>query len=220
MSIPSDRQRERTRMVELQIAARGVKDPRVLAAMERIPREAFLPSEEAGRAYEDRAVPIGPGQTISQPYMVARMTEELRLTGAEKVLEIGTGSGYQTAVLAELAREVFTIERVPASAGRARDVLARLGHTNVRLKTGDGSLGWPEHAPFDRILVTAGAPDIPPSLVAQLAPGGILVVPVGDERSQMLVSVSKAADGRLLKSRSTPCTFVKLVGQEGWAAER
>lgn len=207
-------------MVEAQIAARGVRDARVLAAMERIPREAFLPPEDAGRAYEDRAIPIGAGQTISQPYMVARMTEELRLAGRERVLEVGTGSGYQTAVLAELAADVFTVERIACSSDRSREVLAALGYAHIRFRVGDGSLGWAEHAPFDRILVTAGAPDLPPSLVTQLAPGGILVVPVGDERSQVLVSASRGPDGRLLKAQSTPCSFVRLVGREGWSAER
>lgn len=216
---PADRQGERTRMVETQIAARGVKDRRILAAMERIPREAFLPPEEAARAYEDRAVPIGLGQTLSQPYMVARMTEELRLTGAEKVLEVGTGSGYQTAILAELAGETFTIERIGALTERARKTLTDLGYGNIRFQTGDGTLGWPENAPYDRILVTAGAPAVPETLTGQLAPGGTLVIPVGDERSQMLVSISKTADGRLLRSSSTPCTFVKLVGRQGWTTD-
>lgn len=206
-------------MVEMQIAARGVRDARVLAAMERVPRETFLPPEDAGRAYEDRAIPIGAGQTISQPYMVARMTEELRLSGRERVLEVGTGSGYQTAILAELAAEVFTVERLPDPSGKTQKTLAQLGYANILFRIGDGSVGWAERAPFDRILVTAGAPDIPRSLAAQLTPDGILVLPVGDERSQVLVSASRGPDGRLLKAQSTPCSFVKLVGREGWNTE-
>ncbi len=215
-----DFQRERTRMVATQIAARGVKDPRVLAAMKRVPRERFLLLEDRGLAHEDHAVAIGRGQTLSQPYMVAKMTEELCLTGSERVLEIGTGSGYQTAILAELAAEIFTVERIEELSLRARHTLEELGYRNIRFRVGDGSQGWGEFAPYERILVTAGAPELPPSLVAQLAPGGILAIPVGDERSQILTIVSKTADGRIVQSRSTLCTFVKLIGQEGWTAEK
>lgn len=212
-------QPERTRMVETQIAAHGVRDPRVLSAMERVERHRFVRPEDLARAYEDGALPIGQGQTISQPYMVAKMSELLALAGPERVLEIGTGSGYQTAVLAELAREVFTVERIPTLSGRAQEILRGMGYANIRFRIADGSLGWPEHAPFDRILVTAGAPEPPGTLLDQLAPGGTAVIPVGDERGQTLRVITRDAEGRLATRSSVACVFVKLIGQEGWRAE-
>jgi protein-L-isoaspartate(D-aspartate) O-methyltransferase len=163
-------------------------------------------------------VPIGLDQTISQPFIVAVMTLELALTGTERVLEIGTGSGYQTAVLSELAAEVFTIERHPTLSLRARGILDGLGRTNIRYRIGDGSLGWPDQAPFDRILIAAAAPDLPATLFDQLAEGGLLVVPLGDEEAQDLTVVRKH-DGRPVRRAIMPCRFVKLIGAEGWAGE-
>ena len=203
-------------MVEADLRRRGIRDPRVLEAMTAVPRHRFVPEQERPHAYEDRALPLEKGQTISQPYMVAFMTEALRVGPEHRVLEIGTGSGYQTAVLARLAREVFTVERLPELQADARALLEGLGLGNVRFRVGDGSLGWPEHAPYDRILVTAGAPAVPPALERQLAPdGGVLVIPVGDAEVQELVVLTR--DGE--RWSSTPllgCRFVPLVGDEGW----
>jgi protein-L-isoaspartate(D-aspartate) O-methyltransferase len=199
----------RERMVADQIEARGVRDPRVLTALRAIPRHEFVPSEQRRHAYEDRPLPIGEGQTISQPYIVAVMTELLELDGSEKVLEIGTGSGYQTAVLAKLARAVWSIEIVPQLARRAEADLQRLGYANVHVRDGDGYRGWPEQAPFDAIIVTAAPGHIPEPLVAQLALGGRLVLPVG-EVSQDLVRVVRDEQGvrqeRLLGVRFVPMT--------------
>jgi len=199
----------RERMVEEQIEARGVRSSRVLAALREVPRHEFVPLEERDRAYEDRPLPIGHGQTISQPYIVAVMTELLDLSGDERVLEIGTGSGYQAAVLGRLAREVYTIEIVPELARRAEVDLRRLGFANVHVRDGDGYRGWPEHAPFDAIVVTAAPEHVPQPLVDQLAVGGRLVVPVGDV-SQDLVLITRDADGvreqRLLGVRFVPMT--------------
>ncbi len=181
-----------------QVRERGVTDPRVLAALARLSRARFLPPEERPHSEDDRAVPIGLDQTISQPLVVAVMTVELALTGVERVLEIGTGSGYQTAVLSDLAAEVFTIERHRTLSLRARAVLDGLGRTNIRYRIGDGSLGWPEEASFDRILVTAGAPDLPAPLFEQLAEGGILVAPLGEPESQELMHVRKQKPGKPL----------------------
>lgn len=169
----------RERMIDQQIRGRDVRDPRVLAALARVPREQFLPEDARHEAYEDHPVPIGHGQTISQPYIVAFMTEALRLQPSHRVLEIGTGCGYQTAVLAELAREVYSVELIPALAAGARARLDALGYGNVHVQIGDGHHGWPEHAPYDRILVAAAAESVPPALVEQLADTGILVIPVG-----------------------------------------
>jgi len=207
--------RLRLRMVERQIKGRGVRDKRVLEAMRKVPRHLFLPPEKADQAYEDHPVSIGRGQTISQPYMVALMTEALELRGDEKVLEIGTGSGYQTAILAELAREVYSVERIPELADEAVERLEGLGYTNVHVRVGNGTLGWPEQAPFDAILVTAGAPKVPKSLKAQLADGGRLVIPVGSEFHQVLYRIRRRGD-EFLEEPLTSCVFVPLIGEEGW----
>ena len=203
-------------MVRQQLEARGIRDPRVLEALARVPRHHFVDAALRTRAYGDHALPIGAGQTISQPFMVALMTEALRLSGGEKILEIGTGSGYQTAVLAEFTPRLFSIERSAELARAAAARLKELDYSNVILKTGDGSLGWPEHAPFDRILVTAGAPDLPPPLFEQLAEGGLLVIPIGDRESQVLEVVTKEK-GKALSRRIIDCAFVPLLGKEGWA---
>ena len=206
---------ERSRMVQHQIRARGVRDQRVLDAMLRLPREKFVPEHLQASAYEDHPLSIGCGQTISQPYMVALMTEALELSGRERVLEIGTGSGYQTAILAELADEVYTVERVPELSQAARQRLAELGYANVRFHVGDGTLGWPEEAPFDRILVTAGAPEVPPALTEQLADDGLLVIPVGNGYGQDLLSIRRRGD-RFASRSLCRCVFVKLIGEQGW----
>lgn len=209
----------RKRMVENQIIARGITDRRVIEAMLKIPRHLFVEEAMAAQAYNDNPLPIGERQTISQPYMVALMTELLQLKGKEKVLEIGTGSGYQAAILAVLAERVCTMERIRPLALKARKVLDRLGLLNVNIKIDDGTCGWEEEAPYDAILVTAGAPDIPAGLVAQLAPGGRLVIPVGDQLSQTLVRVVKRDDGSCTVEDSIGCRFVKLIGKFGWEAE-
>jgi protein-L-isoaspartate(D-aspartate) O-methyltransferase len=202
-------------MVRTQLIPRGIKDSRVLDAMERVPRHLFIGSAAAGNAYSDMALPIGEGQTISQPYMVAIMTELLELKGREKVLEVGTGSGYQAAVLAELSLEVFTIERIAPLAERAETKFRELSYANVHVKTGDGTLGWPEEAPFDRIIITAGSPEIPAPLIEQLAKGGIIVIPVGDLYSQQLLKYRNAGE-KPITEYHTPCVFVPLIGQYGW----
>ena len=202
-------------MVEHDLAARDIKDGRVLEAFLKIPREEFIPEDRGKEAYKDHPVRIGCGQTISQPYMVALMTQALELKGDEKALEIGTGSGYQTAILAELVREVYTVERIPELAERARETLRKLGCESIRFRVGDGTLGWPEESPFDRIIVTAAGKDVPKSLERQLADGGILLMPVGPESGQVLHVVRR--EGEDLRTTSTcPCIFVKLVGKEGW----
>ena len=201
----------RMEMVEHQIESRGVLDRRVLAAMRKVPRERFVPPELAARAYDDNALPIGQGQTISQPYIVGYMSEALRVSPEHKVLEIGTGSGYQAAILGELAREVYTIEIVSDLAARAGKVLADLGYRNVHVRDGDGYAGWPEHAPFDRILVTAAPETIPQPLIDQLAPGGLLVAPVGAQAStQWIVVVEKTPNG-IVERRTIPVQFVPFT---------
>jgi len=205
-------------MVEEQLRARDVEDARVLAAMGRVPRELFVPEAYRARAYEDAALPIGGGQTISQPYMVARICEALALRGGERVLDVGTGSGYQAAVLAELAAEVHTIERVAALADTARAALAAAGYERVRVHVGDGTLGLPSQAPFAAIAVAAAAPDVPPSLYEQLEPGGRLVIPVGGRAGQELQLVVRSPEGPAVL-RSVPCRFVPLVGAEGFDRE-
>lgn len=208
----------RQRMVEEQIIVRGIQDPRLIGVMRKVPRHLFVEEALWDRAYGDHALPIGEKQTISQPYMVARMTEALGLTGVEKVLEIGTGSGYQTAILAELAARVCSIERVRSLFQKAQTSLNRLRYFNVAFKLFDGTYGWPEESPFDAIIVTAGAPDIPPSLVDQLKPGGRLVIPVGDRASQMLKKIVKSPEG-LATTHLTGCVFVPLVGAFGWRSD-
>lgn len=206
----------RQRMVEEQIRARGVVDERVLRLMAEIPRERFIPAAEQHGAFSDRAVPLDCGQTVSQPFMVAAMTEYLAVQPDHRVLEIGTGSGYQTAILARLAREVYTIERLASLQEPARALLASLEIRNVIYRTGDGSVGWAEMAPFDRIMVTAGAPEVPPSLVQQLAEGGRMVIPVGHEGEQTLTVVDRSA-GRIQETPRFLCRFVKLIGREAWS---
>ena len=205
----------RERMVETQIAARGIHDERVIEAMGKVPRHLFVDEALRDQAYSDHPLPIAENQTISQPYVVALMTESLELKGSEKVLEIGTGSGYQAAVLAELADRVFSIERHPDLAYRANSILHKLGYKNVIIRVGDGSLGWPDDSPFDGIVVTAGSPKIPQPLVDQLAVGGRLVVPVGDRFGQELILVRRMAEG-IKKTNLGGVRFVDLVGKWGW----
>ena len=205
-------------MVETQLRRRGIRDERVLAVMSRIPRECFLPPELAGAAYEDRALDIGLGQTISQPYIVAYMTEKLDLVPEHRVLEIGTGSGYQTAILASLCRSVCSVESLPILSRRTRATLCRIEVHNVEYLVGDGTLGWPEHAPYDRMIVTAGAPRTPAPLLDQLHVGGKMVVPVGDHKVQQLILVEKK-ENRFIEFPLIGCRFVKLIGEHGWAAE-
>ncbi len=211
----SDFERERNRMVDEQIAGRGIRDERVLAAMRKVPRHEFMSEGMNSSAYSDNAMPIGEGQTISQPYMVALMTELLGLAGPERVLEIGTGSGYQAAVLAELCEKVYTVERIKTLAERARATLDRLGCRNVAVKVYDGTYGWKEMSPFDAIMVTAAAPEVPPALVDQLREGGRMVIPVGERFSQALYKVVKTREG-IVTTRSIPCVFVPLIGNYAW----
>ena len=208
----------RRAMVEHQLRRRGITSERVLQAMERVPRHRFLPRPDDPGAYGDYPLPIGDGQTISQPYMVAIMTEALRVEGDEKVLEIGAGSGYQAAVLAELAREVWSIERFPVLAERARANLAELGYANVTVIVGDGSKGYAEQAPYDRIIVTAASPKIAHPWTEQLAEGGILLAPVGDRWGQTLVRATRR-EGNLEQDSLGGCVFVPLIGEHGWAEE-
>ena len=210
-------QKQRLKMVD-QIRTRGVADSRVLLAMERVPRHLFVDEALIDRSYYDSPLPIDRQQTISQPYIVALMSEALVLTGKEKVLEVGTGSGYQTAVLAELVERVFTIERLAALAARARKTLDSLNYYNVALRVGDGTYGWREESPFERILVTAGAPRVPRILVEQLALGGILVIPVGSRQTQKLLKVTRLSmDPEDLRQENLGgCRFVDLVGEHGW----
>jgi protein-L-isoaspartate(D-aspartate) O-methyltransferase len=205
----------RRRMVVDQIRRRGVRDERVLAAMEEIPRHLFVPSAIRAKAYDDGPLPIGEGQTISQPFIVAEMTEALRLTGVEKVLEIGTGSGYQTAILAKLARRVVTVERIPSLASDAARRLRDLGFANVEFVTGDGTLGCPAHAPFDRILSAAASPSVPPPWLEQLEEGGIIVLPVGGRFSQDLMRVTKSGGKQRVEILGA-CIFVPLIGRHGF----
>jgi len=202
-------------MVERQIRSRGVNDPRTLHALSSVPRHLFVPTELAEQAYEDHPVEIGHAQTVSQPYMVAWMTEALELRGTERVLEVGTGSGYQTAVLAKLAAEVFTIERIPDLARRAQQTLDRLGFRNIHYRIGDGTLGLPDAAPFDAILVAAGGPAIPPALKDQLADGGKIVMPVGGRGSQDLMLVTRRG-ATVTEKALGGCVFVRLIGKHGW----
>jgi protein-L-isoaspartate(D-aspartate) O-methyltransferase len=205
-------------MVETQIRARSVSDPRVLKVMETMPRHLFVDEGLMDQAYSDNPLPIGEKQTISQPYIVALMTEALELKGRERVLEIGTGSGYQTAILAQLAERVFSIERVAALAARARKILDKLNCYNVAIRIGDGSYGWKEEAPFDAIITTAAAPRIPQYLLDQLAPGGRLVVPVGSRDVQTLYKLTRSIEkpDEIKKEDLGGCRFVSLIGESGW----
>ena len=206
---------QRTRMVEEQLRQRGIRDERLLAAMVKVPRENFIAPEFVREAYADGPVPIGAGQTVSQPYMVAAMVEALEVLPTDRVLEVGTGTGYEAAVLGELAAEVWTIERHAELAEKATQFLAELGYAKVHVICGDGSLGLPQQAPFDKILVAAGAPNAPPSLIAQLAEGGRLAVPVGNRVEQQLQIVRKMG-GDIITSAHVLCCFVPLIGSEGW----
>ncbi|RMD60375.1 MAG: protein-L-isoaspartate(D-aspartate) O-methyltransferase [Nitrospirae bacterium] len=210
-----DFEHKRKLMVDYQLRMRGIRDERVLKAMEEIPRHLFVDESMLDRAYDDCALPIGEGQTISQPYMVALMTELLELKGDEKVLEVGTGSGYQAAILSKLAKEVITIERIENLAKMAKERLKSLGITNVRVLLGNGSIGYKEEAPYDAIIVTASSPSIPEPLIEQLCMGGRLVIPVGDRFSQLLYKVVKTPEGTITTT-STPCVFVPLIGECGW----
>jgi protein-L-isoaspartate(D-aspartate) O-methyltransferase len=193
----------------------GIHDVRILNAIARVPRERFVPPDERGRSHEDRALPIGLKQTISQPFIVALMTLELALTGIERVLEIGTGSGYQTALLAELAKEVFTVERHSTLSLRSRGILDGLSYTNIHYRVGDGSLGWKAEAPFHRILLTAGAPTLPAALFDQLSEGGLLVAPLGGEGNQKITVVRKQQNKPTFREVLS-CRFVPLIGVQGW----
>lgn len=207
------------RMVQEQLIPRGIKNLKVLSVLSRIERHKFIQENLKNNAYADFPLPIGEGQTISQPYIVALMTEGLDLSGNEKVLEIGTGSGYQTAILAELSREVYSIERFETLAQRAQSLLIELGYKNIKIKVGDGTLGWQEEAPFDRIIITASSPKIPEPLVEQLADNGKLILPLGENLSQVLTLVEKK-EGRLKSSDICGCVFVPLVGKYGWSDKR
>jgi protein-L-isoaspartate(D-aspartate) O-methyltransferase len=211
MHVPPDR----ARMVDEQLRARDIVDERVLEAMERVPRELFVPEDLRGRAFDDAALPIGARQTISQPYMVARIAEELGLDGDERVLDVGTGSGYQSAVLAELAEDVHTIERIPELAEQAKLNLRAAGYDCVQVHVGDGSRGLPEHSPYDAVAVAAAAPGFPQALYDQLRPGGRLVVPIGGRHGQRLEVIVRSPEGPAIV-RSVPCRFVPLVGEEGF----
>ncbi|MHB8766751.1 MAG: protein-L-isoaspartate(D-aspartate) O-methyltransferase [Deferrisomatales bacterium] len=217
MSLPAPETwaRLRDQMVRAQIEARGVRDPRLLAALGRVPRHEFVPEASRHLAYDDTPLPIGRGQTVSQPYMVALMTEALGVGPGDRVLEVGTGAGYQAAVLAELGCRVFTIERDPVLAREAGERLARLGYGAVDVREGDGTLGLPREAPFRGIVVTAGGPRVPEALKAQLEDGGVLVIPVGDRGSQALLRLIRQGD-RFATEDLGGCRFVPLVGEEGW----
>jgi len=206
----------RRRMVEQQIRARGISDERVLQALQTVPRHLFVEAGLQSHAYSDSSLPIGHKQTISQPYIVAAMTAALELNAADRVLEIGTGSGYQTAVLARLAKRVYSVERIAALAKQARQALDQLQLSNVNIKISDGTCGWPEQAPFDAILVAAGSPDIPAAYLEQLTPGGRLVIPVGDLHQQQLVRVVRQPDGNCKREELMGCRFVPLIGASGW----
>ncbi|MCE5194015.1 MAG: protein-L-isoaspartate(D-aspartate) O-methyltransferase [Nitrospiraceae bacterium] len=208
----------RKEMVDLQLILRGIKDIRVINAMRKVPRHLFVSEAIQYKAYDDIALPIGEGQTISQPYMVAAMTELLELKGDEKILEIGTGSGYQAAVLAELAKEVYTIERIPALGQKAEETFKKLKYKNIRIKIDDGTIGWKDASPFDRIIITAAAPSVPQPIVDQLSNNGIIVAPVGERFSQQLIVIKKSGS-TLAEEFHTPCVFVPLIGKYGWGKE-
>jgi protein-L-isoaspartate(D-aspartate) O-methyltransferase len=213
---PGDLNPAADRMVRLQVETRDVRDRRVLAAMRRVPRHLFVPAGSRGAAYEDHPVAIGHGQTISQPFIVAFMTELLELRGTERVLEVGTGSGYQAAILAELCEAVFSVERIPELAELARVTLRDLGYRNVSVRTGDGSEGWPEEAPFDRILVTAAAPELPGALRDQVGDNGLIVLPVGDIRGTQEIVIARKVGSSISIRESIGCRFVPLLGAGGF----
>lgn len=206
----------RRRMVEEQVVDRGVADPRVINAMLNVPRHHFVEEALAGKSYQDAPLPIGEKQTISQPYMVAVMSEALMLDGSETVLEVGTGSGYQAAVLALLADRVFSLERIPALARAARKALDSNGFSKVNIRLADGTLGWQEMAPFDAIIVTAGAPEVPQEYLNQLSVGGRLVIPVGDRESQVLMRITRVSETEFKEEKMLGCRFVPLIGNHGW----
>jgi protein-L-isoaspartate(D-aspartate) O-methyltransferase len=205
----------RERMVKNQLVPRGIADENVLRAMGKIQRHLFVEEALVGEAYNDHPLPIGHKQTISQPYIVALMTEALELTGKEKVLEIGTGSGYQTAILAELSAQVYTVERIEPLLERSKSLLRSLGYTNIYFKAYDGTLGWEDFAPFDAIMVTAGAPKVPAPLLKQLADGGRMIIPIGNKYSQDLIKVTRVKD-RFVEKNLGGCRFVDLIGEHGW----
>ena len=202
-------------MVSRQLVPRGITDPRVLRAFYEVPRHEFIPGVDLRQAYGDHPVPIGEGQTISQPYMVAVMTQCLGLTGTEKVLEIGTGSGYQAAILSRLAGSVYTVERIASIAHRTKELFKRSGYANITVTVGDGTLGRPEFAPYDGIIVTAGSPAVPPPLLEQLAEGGRLVIPAGGGYSQRLLVLTKVGE-KIIERDEGGCVFVPLIGEYGW----
>jgi len=206
---------ERERMVREQLESKGIRNRRVLDAFRAVPRHQFVNPSDEGAAYEDRPLALSNGQTISQPYMVALMTEALDVAPGHRTLEVGTGSGYQAAILAELGAKVHTVERLQELSGQARGRLERAGYTDIRYRVGDGTLGWPEEPPFDRIVVTAGAPDVPIGLLTRLGEGGVLVVPVGNDQVQDLMRYRRG-EGRVSRERLCRCSFVKLIGAEGW----
>ncbi len=203
------------KMVEEQLAAKGIRDPRVLEAFRKVPRPLFVPASDRDRSFGDHPLEIGLEQTISQPYMAALMTQCLELSGGEKVLEIGTGSGYQTAILLALGARVFSVERIEVLSRQARENLERAGLKGASLRVGDGTLGWPAEAPFDRVIVTAAAPSLPVALVEELRVGGSMVIPVGGDKVQELMLVHRDAD-RVRRNRICECVFVKLLGHDGW----
>lgn len=209
----------RRRMVEQQIVARGIVDQRVLEVMTAIPRHLFVEAGLQGHAYGDASLPIGEKQTISQPYMVAAMTAALELKGDERVLEIGAGSGYQTAVLSKLVKRVYSIERIAVLAGRARKILDQLQLSNINIKIGDGTIGWNDQAPFAGILVAAGSPDVPTKYLDQLDIGGRLVMPVGDQNQQILIRITRHRNDGFEREQLMGCRFVPLIGEQGWCPE-
>ncbi|MDH3809934.1 MAG: protein-L-isoaspartate(D-aspartate) O-methyltransferase [Desulfuromonadales bacterium] len=207
-------------MVEEQVIARGVTDPRVIDAMLKVPRHKFVEEALAGKAYQDAPLPIGEKQTISQPYMVAVMSEALMLDGSERVLEVGTGSGYQAAVLALLADRVYSLERIPSLARRARKVLDDNGFSKVNIRLADGTVGWQGMGPFDGIIVTAGAPKVPQEYQDQLSLGGRLIIPVGDRESQILMRITRVGEAEYKEEKMLGCRFVPLIGNQGWKQEK